>query len=56
MKKIVYTAAVFCMLAALVSCKSTKAEKKSSKKKSKTEVTAEAPAETQVTEAEQTVL
>ncbi len=44
MKKIVYAAAIACMVIALASCKSTKAEKKS-KKKGKNATTVEAPAE-----------
>ena len=51
MKKLVYSAAIICMVLAAVSCKSTKAEKKASKKKSKAKTAVEAPAEVQ-TEAE----
>lgn len=46
MKKIVYAAALICLAMAVVSCKSTKAEKKS-KKKGKNATTVEAPAEEQ---------
>ena len=51
MKKLVYSAAIICMVLAAASCKSTKAEKKASKKKSKAKTAVEAPAEVQ-TEAE----
>lgn len=47
MKKIVYAAAIICMVMAAVSCKSTKAEKKAGKKKGKNATAVEAPAEEQ---------
>ena len=46
MKKIVYSAAIICLVMAAVSCKSTKAEKKA-KKKAKNAAAVEAPAEAQ---------
>ena len=49
MKKLVYSAAIICMVLAAASCKSTKAEKKASNKKakSKAKTAVEAPAEEQ---------